>query len=133
MCMYDPPRYRRFSQPAAHHSSLSLIDEACNCIYLITCSHCGTQYVGQTKKKLLTRFNSHFYDIHQNNDTTVARHFNKCPPHNPAKTDDLSISVLSFIRAPPDTKAGPPYRRIFRSGAPTPDPEGVVRLCICSY
>ena len=53
--------------------------QSSNCIYLITCSHCGTQFVGQTKNKLLTRFNSHFSDITHNNDTTVARHFNKCP------------------------------------------------------
>ena len=77
-----------------------------NCIYLITCSSCGIQYVGQTKNKLLTRFNSHFYDISHNSDTTVARHFNKCPRLKPAMFEGLSISILSFIRAPPDTKAG---------------------------
>ena len=89
-----------------YQSKININCQTCNCIYLITCSHCGTQYVGQTKNKLLTRFNSHFYDINHNSDPTVARHFNKCPPQNPAKSDGLSISVLSFIRAPPDTKAG---------------------------
>ena len=73
---------------------------------VITCSTCGIQYVGQTKNKLLTRFNSHHYDISHNNDTTVARHFNKCPRPQPAKFDGVNISILSFIRAPPDTKAG---------------------------
>ena len=58
-----------------------------NCIYLITCSSCGIQYLGQTKNKLLTRFNSHFYDISHNSDTTVARHFNKCPRLKPAMFD----------------------------------------------
>ena len=77
-----------------------------NVIYLITCSHCGIQYVGQTKNKLLTRFNSHIFYINRNSDTTVARHFNRCPSHKPAMTDGLQISVLSFIRSPPDTKAG---------------------------
>ena len=33
-------------------------------------------------------------------------HFNKCPRQTPAKFDGLTISVLSFIEAPPDTKAG---------------------------
>ena len=73
---------------------------------LITCSHCGIQYVGQTKNKILTRFNSQHYDISHNGDNKVARHFNKCPRHAPAKFEGLSISILSFIRAPPDTKAG---------------------------
>ena len=89
-----------------HKSKININCQTCNCIYLITCSNCGIQYVGQTKNKLLTRFNSHFYDIHHNNDTTVARHFNKCPPEKPAKTDSLSISILSFIQAPPDSKVG---------------------------
>ena len=89
-----------------YKSKININYQTCYCIYLITCSHCSTQYVGQTKNKLLTRFNSQFYDIHHNNDTSVARHFNKCPPHKPAKTDGLSISFLSFIRAPPDSKAG---------------------------
>ena len=77
-----------------------------NCIYLITCSSCGIQYVGQTKNKLLTRFNSHHYDISHNHDTTVARHFNRCPSQHPALFEGLNISILSFIRAPPDTKSG---------------------------
>ena len=47
--------------------------------------------MGQTKNKLLTRLNSHFFNITHNYDTTVARHFNKCPPQNPAKTDGLSL------------------------------------------
>ena len=50
--------------------------------------------------------------ISHNKDTTVARHFNKCPPQNPAKTDGLIISVLSFIRSPPDTKAGQTERDV---------------------
>ena len=87
-------------------SKVNINCQSTNCIYLITCSHCGIQYVGQTKNKILTRFNSHHYDISHNSDTTVARHFNKCPRHSPAKFEGLSIAILSFIRAPPDTKAG---------------------------
>lgn len=30
-----------------------------NCVYLITCSTCGIQYVGETKNTLLTRFTQH--------------------------------------------------------------------------
>ena len=87
-------------------SKININCQTMNCIYLITCQSCGIQYVGQTKNKLLTRFNSHYYDISHNNDTTVARHFNTCPQSQPAKLEGLHISVLSFIPAPPDTKAG---------------------------
>ena len=86
-----------------YKSKMNINCQTYNCIYLITSSHCGTRYVGQTKNKLLTRFNAHVFDIHHNSDTTVARHFNKCPPQNP-KINGLSISVLCFIRSPPDTK-----------------------------
>ena len=110
-CRYCP-RLNRSGNFVCHtnkltlHSKINVNCQTMNCIYLITCSNCGIQYVGQTKNKLLTRFNSHHFDISHNNDTTVARHFNKCPRLQPAKFEGVHISVLSFIRAPPDTKAG---------------------------
>ena len=67
-----------------------------NLIYLITCKTCEVQYVGQTKNRILTRFQGHFQDIKTNNDTTVAQHFNKCSNSN-GQLSDFSISVLSFI------------------------------------
>ena len=87
-------------------SKINVNCQTSNCIYLITCSTCMIQYVGQTKNKLLTRFNSHYYDIQHNNDTTVARHFNRCPCDNPAKFNGLTITILNFIRSPPDTRSG---------------------------
>ena len=80
--------------------------QSSNLIYLITCTHCKIQYVGQTKKRLLTRFQGHHYDIKSQNDTTVSRHFNKCPPLSPALFNGVQISVLSFIKAPADSSAG---------------------------
>ena len=56
------------------NSMVNINCQSTNCIYLITCSHCGIQYVGQTKNKILTRFNSHYFDINHDSDTTVARH-----------------------------------------------------------
>ena len=54
------------------------------------------------KKKLLTRFQSHHFDIKHNNDTTVARHFDRCPTPNLGKFEGMEISILSFF--PPATK-----------------------------
>ena len=76
-----------------------------NLIYLITCSLCGIQYVGPTKNRILTRFKGHYQDIKTNNDTTVARHFNKCSPKNNGQPSDFSISVLSFIHQQPHTQS----------------------------
>ena len=46
-----------------YKSKININCQTCNCIYLILCSNCGTNYVGQTKKKLLARFNSLFLYI----------------------------------------------------------------------
>ena len=84
--------------------------QSSNIIYLITCRSCGIQYVGQTKNKLLTRFQSHHFDIMHNNDSTVARHFNKCPPQNPGKFKGMEISILTFLHPPPNSKASQELR-----------------------
>ena len=83
-----------------------------NIIYLITCRSCGIQYLGQTKNKLLTRFQSYYFDIAHNNDTTVTRHFNKCSKHNLANFSGMEISVLNFIHAPPTSGASQDQRDI---------------------
>ena len=67
---------------------------------------CGIQYVGQTKKRLLTRFQGHYYDVTNHNDTTVSRHFNKCPSSKPAGYGGIEISILSFIKNPSNSKDG---------------------------
>ena len=82
--------------------------QSSNLIYAITCNNCGIQYVGQTKKRLLTRFQGYFNDISHDRDTTVARHLNRCNKDeilnmsNP-KTPKFNITILSFIKSPPDS------------------------------
>ena len=44
--------------------------QSSNIIYVITCKTCGIQYVGQTKNRLLTRFQGHFNDIAHDRDTS---------------------------------------------------------------
>ena len=51
-----------------------------NVVYLITCSQCQTQYVGQTRQLVSRCMNSHRFDINNFIDpafsTLVAAHFN---------------------------------------------------------
>ena len=51
-----------------------------NVVYLITCSQCQTQYVGQTRQPVSRRMNSHIFDINNFMDpafsSLVAAHFN---------------------------------------------------------
>ena len=77
--------------------------QSSNLIYLITCKHCGIHYVGQTKNRILIRFQGHYHDIKTKNDTTVARHFNKGPKEKPSLFEGISISVLSFMHYPSDS------------------------------
>ena len=66
-----------------YRSMIKVTCQTQNIIYLITCETCKTQYVGQTKNRLLTRFQGHYHDIQNDNDTTVGRHFNRCPRDKP--------------------------------------------------
>ncbi|CAH1251664.1 TRIM3 [Branchiostoma lanceolatum] len=45
-------------------------------IYLVSCSKCGAQYVGETKEELRTKFSSHMASINQNKTSALAKHFN---------------------------------------------------------
>ena len=78
--------------------------QSSNLIYLITFKYCSVRYVGQTKNRLLTRFQGHHFDIQNQNDTTVSRHYNKCPSL-PARFDGLVILVLQFMRSPANSRS----------------------------
>ncbi len=45
-----------------------------NVVYLITCSACDQQYVGETKRKLSTRFGEHLRNIRKEKTQMVGRH-----------------------------------------------------------
>ena len=46
----------------------------------------------------------HIFDITHDNDTKVARHFNRHPPGTPSLVDGMIINVATFILAPPHTR-----------------------------
>ena len=84
-----------------------------NLIYLITCKQCKSQYVGQTKNRILDRFQGHLADIRYSSNwdnappsikekgpTNVGLHFNQ--QHH--SVSDVQIQVLTLIRAPPDSE-----------------------------
>ena len=73
--------------------------QSSNLIYVITCKTCSTQYVGQTKNRLLTRFQGHFNDIGHDHDTTVARHLNRCnnrSDNETTHTPEFDVTILSL-------------------------------------
>ena len=51
--------------------------QSSNLVYCITCKRCGIQYVGQTKRRLMDRFQDHFYKIGRNvPNSDIGAHFN---------------------------------------------------------
>ncbi len=68
-----------------------------NLIYCITCKSCGKQYVGQTGRRIIDRFQGHFGLVAKGDKSTLINdHFNK-QDHNGIK--DMIIHVLDFIHA----------------------------------
>ena len=70
-----------------------------NLIYCLECKRCHIKYVGQTKNKIIDRFQGHIFDIKHNNNTTVARHFHS---HNDHSNPSMIIHILEYIRLPKD-------------------------------
>ena len=70
-----------------------------NIIYCLSCKKCGIQYVGQTKNRLMDRFQAHFYNIgHTRTISEIGRHFNQ-PDHR--GLEDVEIHILDFIHSHP--------------------------------
>jgi hypothetical protein len=63
-----------------------------NIIYLITCTRCGIQYVGETVNTLRFRMNAHRQSIKDNKDTLVAMHFNST-----CSLDHFSVQPIEII------------------------------------
>ena len=73
-----------------------------NVVYLLECTRCKKQYVGETKRNFLTRFKEHLADIRHNRDTPVANYFN-LNSHKTAATQAQPIpTILSQIAGHPD-------------------------------
>ena len=92
-----------------------------NLIYCISCKTCGKQYVGQTKRTILERFQGHFNKINtcqtgrredpilflRLEKDAVGTHFSADNHHG---TKDLNISVMAYISTPPDSLRSLEYR-----------------------
>ena len=70
-----------------------------NLIYCLECNWCCIKYIGQTKKRIIDRFQGHIFDIKHNNKTAVARHFHS---HNDQTNPSMIIHLLEYIRLPRD-------------------------------
>ena len=71
--------------------------EVVNAVYLITCKNCGSQYVGETKRRVILRWKEHHRDIKNKKDTPVCSHFNT-PQH---VFEEATKEIIDVIRGNP--------------------------------
>ena len=105
-----------------------------NIIYCLTCNTCGKQYVGQTKRDFVLRFNEHIKDLKLENldekTKPVAKHLKRID--HTGKIDQVTCFILDFIKAPGDTQKAQIERhekeRIWISRLGTIRPRGLNKL-----
>ena len=89
----------------------SLVKVCCkssNLVYVITCKTCSKQYVGQTGRTIMERFQGHFGAIkREEKNTLINDHFNRMDHHG---VQDFEIHVLDFIKVEAKSDEGKALR-----------------------
>lgn len=67
--------------------------KSCNLIYLISCSDCGKQYVGQTTQAVHVRLNAHRSCVSRNTNTILYKHFND----NGHNFSNATIQIIDYV------------------------------------
>ena len=76
--------------------------QSSNLVYCLSCKACGIQYVGQTKRRLMDRFQDHFYKIDKKVlSSDIGQHFNS-PGHRGLL--DLEMHIVDFIHCAPESE-----------------------------
>ena len=65
-----------------------------NVTYCLECSWCNIIYIGQTKNRIMDRFQGHMFNVKQQPNTTVARHF---ASHQDKIDLKLNVHTLEYI------------------------------------
>ena len=93
-----------------YSSKMNVSCQSSNLIYCITCKRCGIQYVGQTKRRVMDRFQDHFYKITKAlMDTDIGKHFNT---NKHGGLDDVQIHIVDFIHCSPESSRAAILRNI---------------------
>ena len=84
------------------YTSGKITSKTTGTMHTITCLGCGTQYVGQTKHRLMDRFQGHYYNISKGIEQ-IGRHYTSS---NHEGIADLRIHILTFIKQSSKSEAG---------------------------
>ena len=89
-------------------SKRNICCKSSNLVYAITCKTCLKQYVGQTGRTIMERFQGHFGAIKREEKTTLINdHFNRID-HNGVQ--DFEIHVMDFINLEAKSETGKALR-----------------------
>ena len=96
--------YTFFSTGATRQVKSHITCNTKNLIYMIQCNRCSLQYIGETKRRLIDRFNEHRHSVDKTNikskPTTVAEHFLFHPNHCHT---DMQLIPLELIHSSRDS------------------------------
>ena len=81
-----------------------------NVIYLISCTRCGVQYVGETGQKLRNRINNHRNRLRKLSALYLYQHFNS----DGHTEDDISIMPIEEVTLSPEDKMSLSAKRLER-------------------
>jgi hypothetical protein len=77
-----------------------------NVIYMLTCTICKQQYVGQTKCQFRIRIGEHLADIRHKRDSPVALHFNE----DLHTVNSLRCEIIESLKGNPEADASKTLR-----------------------
>ena len=100
---------KHFTSTNTHEKFRKKFTEDCetrNVVYMITCSKCHSQYIGETKRTAVIRWKEHGRDVKNKKDTPIATHFNM-PDH---KFWESTFEIIDVIKGNPDTKSTETFR-----------------------
>ena len=98
--MFHPSKYFKSSLTNRKYQVVGNCNLSCstsNLVYIITCSKCDHQYLGETKQKLSKRLSGHRSAIKKHANTFIAKHFNQ-PGYSVA---DILIQPIEKIELLP--------------------------------
>ena len=113
------------STKRTYSAKINISCQSSNLVYCMSCKKCGIQYVGQTKRRLMDRFQDHFHKISRNTPgSDIGAHFNSA---NHRGLEDVEIFVVDFIHCNPESESARKLRHmieknwIFRLRTQIPD------------
>ncbi|MCG8031445.1 MAG: GIY-YIG nuclease family protein [Candidatus Thiodiazotropha taylori] len=107
-CMYKSKIFKSTYTQYRYQAKLRGHCTTRNLVYMITCTKCKMQYVGETKREMKVRMTEHQRDTRKKRDTPVANHFNR-PDHT---LEHMRFQIIDILSSDPDDPKSTNPRKI---------------------